>query len=191
MERICGSKEAIRCEMLRMRRQMPPEKTARLSEQCRKRLLSCREFAESGTVFLYLDCQGEVETGRLIQDCLDHRKRVAVPKVEGPRMMRFYEIGSLADVAPGYAGILEPAGGRIVVPEKGSCMILPGVAFDRKGNRLGYGGGFYDAYCHDWRDAFRIGLCYEWQVLDQLPEDPSDCPVQCLVTDRRSRYLPE
>lgn len=92
-------------------------------------------------------------------------------------------IGSLEDLAPGYKGIPEPAAPAPTAPEA-DVIVVPGVAFTAGGTRLGYGGGFYDRYLAE-ATGTRIGLCYDFQIVEDLPAGPHDIPMDRIVTEAR------
>ena len=100
--------------------------------------------------------------------------------------MRAAEVGSLAELEPGFKGILEPRTRMPVDPSTADVVIVPGVAFDARGNRLGYGGGFYDSFLSECGDVPRIGVCFEVQVVDEVPVAEHDLPVDVIVTESRT-----
>lgn len=131
-------------------------------------------FLCAKTIFLYAARGAEFPTEQIAKLAKDLGKRVAYPKVEGSRM-RFYIGGELKE---GFKGILEPMGGKVVHPQKCDLMLLPGLAFSWDGDRLGYGGGFYDRYLSICRESpFKIGLCYPCQILPTLPAEDHDIGV--------------
>ena len=107
-------------------------------------------------------------------------KHVAVPKVQG-EIMHFYEITALSDCVPGAFGILEPAGeekDRIATP---GFMLVPGLAFDKNGNRLGYGGGFYDKYLASHEEIITAALGYDFQIVEKVPSESHDRRMDYLI----------
>lgn len=112
-------------------------------------------------------------------------KKVAVPKVIVDNFMKFYYIDSLKSLTPGAYGILEPE----AYPQREACkehalVILPGVAFDRQGNRIGYGKGFYDNYLSTHPQYHRIGLAFSAQCVDFIPADCHDIRVEAVITEK-------
>lgn len=146
-------------------------------------------FQKAGCLFLYVSCQTEVETREWIPALLAEGRSVAVPKVTGSEMA-FYAISSMEDLAPGAYGILEPkADGRLVMPDAGSCMLLPGLAFDEAGHRMGYGGGYYDRYLEHHPHCSTIAVAYEAQVIREVPVEPHDRILQWIVTEEKVREI--
>ena len=137
-------------------------------------LMKHPRFLCAKTIFLYCGRGAEFPTEQIAALAKEKGKRVAYPKVEGSRM-RFYEGGVLQE---GFKGIMEPQGGRVVTPQKGDLMLLPGLAFSWQGDRLGYGGGYYDRYLAICREPpYKIGLCYPCQILPELPREEYDIGV--------------
>lgn len=164
-------------------------------------------FQSAREIYCYASFRGEVETGRLMEEAWKSGKRVALPRVRDKGQMDFYYIDSLLELSCGYQGILEPAKdtSRIALPgakrpsgkagrrnnaqadsakSAETLIILPGAAFDREGNRLGYGKGFYDRYLRAHPGCGRIGLAYSVQCMEKIPADPHDFCVEAVITEK-------
>ena len=165
---------------------MTAEQRAEASERIRRRLADLPEWRNAATVLLFLSMPDEVDTLPIVRDALAAGKTVAVPKVDARRkVMDARVLRDLdGDVAPGVYGILEPVAAEVVEPGDIDLVLVPARAFDRHGNRLGRGGGYYDRYMShpDFR-ALRCGIAFAAQLLDDLPHDPHDLPVHLLVTE--------
>jgi len=140
----------------------------------------------------YLDFRNEVKTGELIQRTMKMGKKVTVPATD-PENIRLTPSLLLAfpeDLKPGSWGILEPAPDcfRPVKPGEIDIIIVPGVAFDEKGNRIGYGKGFYDRFLNE-TNAFSIAPVFEMQIRPAFSPGAHDRPVDCLVTEERVIYI--
>ena len=116
----------------------------------------------------------------MLEQALAEGKRVAVPKVYGDEM-RFLYIDDLSRVEKGYAGIPEPIDDEPVAEDPTALVLMPGLAFDRMGRRIGYGGGFYDKFLSAEPDHPTLALCYGFQMLDELPTEEFDVPVDCVL----------
>lgn len=142
-------------------------------------------YQEAEVIYLFASYNQEIDTYALIKDALQNGKSVALPKVEGGDLC-FYYIFDLADLAPGYQGIMEPCGTKKASPSvsKPSLMLLPGLAFSLSGERLGYGGGFYDRYLSNVPEGALItcAIGYSFQVLDKVPVEEHDQRVDYIVT---------
>ena len=142
-------REEIRRQMKEKRRALSREALDTISRNIAARLLALPQIEQAECIYLYLSYGKEIDTLELATALLKQGKRLAVPKVTGPGQMEFFEITGLADCEPGAYGILEPVEGLPVVvpePEVQSIILMPGLAFDLSGARMGYGGGYYDRY---------------------------------------------
>ena len=154
-----------------------------------KRVAALPEFCQAERIMAYADYNHEVMTGFLIEEAWKAGKEVAVPKVVGKDMV-FYRLTDFEQLAPGYFGIPEPVEGEIVHWDQ-ALMIMPGVAFDRKNNRVGYGGGFYDRFLEKNPDILRVAVAFDFQILDQVPVWPTDIYPQIVVTEKDTFYRRE
>lgn len=183
-------KSEIRTEFLKKRKELPKEQCRADSIVIAKRVLSLKQVQKAETIFLYASYKNEVGTKKLIQKLLSMKKKVALPRVR-EKEMDFFLIRSWEELVLGYQEILEPDGaGQIVVPTKEDVMLLPGVVFDRKGNRIGYGGGYYDKYLEQHKDNLPclIGIAYEMQMFsDIIPTEPQDKSLDFVVTEKKVR----
>lgn len=142
------------------------------------------------TLFIYVNFRSEVETLELIKRCLSQGVRVAVPLVDASavRMTPLLIKDPEHDLIPGYYNIPEPDPGKSLRldPSEIDAAVIPGSVFDIHGGRLGYGGGYYDRFLvNDAPQAKRIGLAFELQVVDKVPVEPHDQPLDILVTEKR------
>ncbi len=195
----------LREQMKERRRALALEEIVQKSASVREAVLAMPEVEQTELVCMYLSYGREVDTRPLVAQFAAMGKRVAVPKVLGPGAMEFYYIQSLADCVPGAYGILEPKEGLTVVQpdfvltsdiadvtagvmqEKisRSVMLLPGLAFDQNGARMGYGGGYYDRYLTSYPQFTKIALAYEFSVFSKLPTEPHDIPVDYIITEEK------
>lgn len=128
-----------------------------------------------------------METLPLLERWIEGGRKVILPRVEGDAMT-LVEVNGLEDLSSGYRGLLEPGSdrGRVVPSETIEVALVPGLAFDLRGNRLGRGGGHYDrALAGLGRTSLKIGLAYDFQVVDRLPVEARDVPVDLVVTETR------
>ena len=112
----------------------------------------------------------------MLQKALDDGKKVAVPKVYGDEM-KFIYLTDLSQVEKGYSGIPEPIADEPVADDPTALVLMPGLAFDPEGHRIGYGGGFYDKFLAAEPNHPTLALCYEFQVLPKLETEAFDIPV--------------
>jgi 5-formyltetrahydrofolate cyclo-ligase len=180
------TKRQVREIMLARRDGLASEERAAKSSVIAARLTGMPEFQNAVTVMLYASFRSEVETGPIISWCLEQGKRVALPKVTRVGTMEaFLVVDPQAELEPGVWGIPEPRSGLARVdPREIDAVTVPGAAFDLRGGRLGYGGGFYDAYLPRLRaDAPLVGIAFQEQVVDCVPMGPHDVRMDMLVTE--------
>lgn len=180
-------KAVLRKQILAKRNALPAQTRQAWDEQIFDRLVAYDQLSPCPVYLCYVSYRSEVDTKEFITWCLGQGKMVFVPKVLQESNMAFYRIFGPEDLAAGYQGILEPKAlpenalsdwlkkaGKEVVSLR---MLLPGAAFDKKGNRIGYGGGFYDrwlAKAGALGNLERIGLAYRMQVVENFPADSFD-----------------
>ncbi len=159
-----------------------PLDICRLSRPAIDNILNLPEFISASSMYIYMEYNQEIITHPIMSKAWEMGKRVAVPKILDKKM-NFYYIESFDDVISGYKGILEPLN-DVIAEEEQALVIMPGLAFDREFNRIGYGGGFYDNFfnTHKGSDYIKVGLCYDFQVMDHFDKDAHDVPVDIIVT---------
>lgn len=179
------SKAEIRQQVRALKKELSEEKRLQLSRViCEKAFAELSKLDRPTIISLYLSMPDEVQTHHLID--LLHRQdkhTLVIPRVEDEQTIRFYELENPDNYESSDFGILEPKGELIeVIPE---VMIVPGVAFDRHGGRIGRGRGYYDRYFarHSERIRLKIAIAYELQVFDQVPMDEYDHPMDLLITE--------
>jgi 5-formyltetrahydrofolate cyclo-ligase len=137
-------------------------------------------YAQAETIYGYLPYNQEVRTVPMLQQALRDGKRVAVPKCYGDEM-RFIYMEDLSLVENGYANIPEPIADDPVAEDKTALVLMPGMAFTKNGDRMGYGGGFYDKFLAAEPDHPTLALCYDFQMVESLPTEEYDIPVDCVL----------
>jgi 5-formyltetrahydrofolate cyclo-ligase len=183
------AKRAMREQMLAIRDAIDPDARATASAGIAARILALPSFAAATCVLLTLPYRSEWDTRSLFAAARGAGKTVALPRVDGDaRMLALHEVRDIAtDTAPGHRGIPEP---RAELPRIGvesiDWVLVPGVAFDPDGRRLGDGGGFYDRLLALLRPGTpRIAGAFEAQVVPQVPAAPHDLPVDRIATESR------
>lgn len=183
----------MRREVLARRAALSPEEVAERSQRIVLHCLSLPALAEAEMVLLFASFGTELETGGLIAACLDAGQDVVLPRVVWePRRLDLYVVADPSrDLEPGPWGIPQPLPERCpeAMPRDVDFAFTPGVAFDLHGNRLGYGGGFYDALLPQLRRPLQTkavaGLAFELQIVPRVPHKPNDIPVALIVTEER------
>ena len=139
------------------------ETSSRLGELLRQSPL----YQNASTIYGYLPYNQEVRTVPMLEQALQDGKRIAVPKCYG--------------VEKGYAGIPEPIADEPIADDPHALVLMPGLAFDPQGHRIGYGGGFYDKFLAQEKEHPTLALCYEFQMLPHLDTEEFDIPVDCVL----------
>ena len=173
-------KKELRKKIREQKRAMTPERIEEASRKLGELFRATELYRNAKTVYGYLPYNQEVRTVPMLEQALADGKRVAVPKVYGDEM-KFIYLTDLTQVAEGYAGIPEPVADGPVADDPTALVLMPGLAFDKEGHRIGYGGGFYDKFLAQEPNHPTIALCYDFQMLGQLPTEEFDIPVDCVL----------
>lgn len=182
-------KKTIRAEMrARLAAMSEAERHVASGAAC-ARLAGLGTFRTASVVMLYMPLATEVDTTSLAIRCFQLGKTVAVPRVNWERRdMNAVEVSSFDDhfMETDEHGLRTPKEGQLLPPSAIDLVIVPGLAFDSQGNRLGRGGGYYDRFLSRLRRAATaVGLGFDFQVIDQAPVDDRDVSVNTVVTERR------
>lgn len=180
------TKQEIRKRIRELRRSVTREEKERWDAALCERCLEGMEkdgLLMYSSVYLYLDIRGEAGTRRILEALWARKVSTALPRVEGDRI-RFYTVTGFGEVAPGCMGILEPSEQCRRAEDRKALVIVPGVAFDVQGRRLGYGGGYYDRFFAQEPEHPRWGLAYAFQLMEKLPAEAWDKRVDRVITPR-------
>lgn len=173
-------KQALRREIREKKRAMTEKEIVSASEKLGLLFAESPLYQQAKTIYGYLPYNQEVRTVPMLQRALDEGKRVAVPKVFGDEM-KFIYLEDLSMVEKGYAGIPEPVADGPIAEDKTALVLMPGLAFDAQGHRIGYGGGFYDKFLALEPEHPTLALCYGFQMLPKLETEEFDVPVDCVL----------
>lgn len=174
----------LRNEIKQRRKALPTSTRKEKSRQIYQFLQSLDVFKQAMSLFCYISYLSEVETQPLISSCLEQNLRLAVPKIVGKTEMLAISLNELADLEPDKMGILTPKSNDIALSPF-DIAITPGLGFTEQGDRLGYGRGYYDRWFSKNKVATKIGLAFELQVVDELPLEKTDMPLDILITEER------
>ena len=179
-------KRPIRAQFLAERRSLPIESRITLSVEIQRRFLQSVVFSDASVLALYSAIHNEVLTDRVAARAIEVGKTLVYPRIKNDGL-EFVEIQSLADLAPGAFGVMEPLGDHLVPIEELALIVVPGVAFDLAGHRLGYGRGYYDRALATCRaDCVKVGFAYDFQLLTTLPAAKYDQALSTLMTESRT-----
>jgi 5-formyltetrahydrofolate cyclo-ligase len=181
-------KRSIRDTMLQRRRALPVDDVCARSLQVQNQVLSSPEFATARTLALYSPFRHEVQTEVLFRAARAAGKSVVFPRVKGDQL-DFVRVSSLDDLLPGSFGVSEPCGTEVVSILAIDLLLLPGLAFDLIGHRLGYGRGFYDRALEGAEKSplLRAGLAFDFQLIEALPAQGHDIRIDILFTESTVR----
>ena len=173
-------KKALRREIREKKRAMTEEEIVDRSEKLGQLFVQSEAYRKAKTVYGYLPYNQEVRTVPMLEQALRDGKRVAVPKIYGDTM-KFLYLDDLSKVEKNDMGIPEPIADTPVAEDKTALVLMPGLAFTEQGDRMGYGGGFYDRFLAEEPDHPTLALCYDFQMVDSLPTEEFDIPVDTVL----------
>ena len=180
-------KQLLRAAAIRQRKFLTSIDSRAWSRLIQGNVVQFPPYSRSPLVALYSPIENEVDTAAIRDHALGAGKTVYYPRIR-ERCLELLQVDSAAAFAIGHFGILEPAGERrpLKLDALGLVVIVPGVAFDGKGNRLGRGGGWYDRLLKQVSgNAISLGLAYEFQIVEEVPADPWDQRLDYVITERR------
>lgn len=185
-------REKLREQIKLIRRRQSRELVVEKSEKIQAKLFSLREFMDARKITFYVakKSDGEVETEQMIRDSLRTGKKVLIPITDKPRRrLVFSELRDYdAELTLGTFGIKEPKREyrRIVPPNQTDLVTVPGIVFDLRGYRLGYGFGYYDRFLSSLSvETPTIGLAFEFQIENKVQTENHDIPVHRIITEKR------
>lgn len=188
---LSANKKALRASIKQKRRALSIEYRQQASRKMQAELtkLPCYQAAEY--IMLYMAMQDEVQLDELIAMVLKDGKKAVIPLVTGAGLMEAVELSDMADLVPDKYGIktVSEEKRRLIAPDKIDLIIVPGVAFDKAGHRLGMGGGFYDRFMLRASRAVRAALAYDCQLLVAVPAEVHDLTVDYIITEKQNIAL--
>jgi 5-formyltetrahydrofolate cyclo-ligase len=179
-------KEKLRKEIKEKRIKQTKEENRKKSKEIKEKLFSLKQYKDAKTILFYVSYNGEVFTHEMIKEALKEKKVVVPITNKKYYSLILSELKNWNDLKEGSYGILEPEEDCIkkVSIDENYLIIVPGVAFDCKGNRLGHGKGYYDRLLKD-TNAPIIALAFEFQIMEKIPTDEHDKPVDIIITEKR------
>ena len=181
--RLKQMKRRLRREVLALRDAVPEADRAARSRAIAECLLALPELESARTVLVFSSFGSEADTAAIVEGLLARGARIALPRIEGDRLVPVaYRPGD--EVAVTAFGALEPTAGEVVPDDEIDVVVTPGVAFDRRGHRVGYGGGYYDRLFRRLpRRPYRVAVAFAVQVVAEVPNGGADLPVDAVVTE--------
>ncbi|HAH18257.1 5-formyltetrahydrofolate cyclo-ligase [uncultured Eubacterium sp.] len=196
------NKSVLRNEILNKRKSLSKDKIANTSELLCNKIINHPKYKDANIILAYMAQDGEIDLEGLMKDAISKDKKVYIPKVLRKHTMEFYRYTNKDDLEISNFGILEPKEKEpLQISETDQIfVIVPGVAFDKSGNRIGYGGGFYDTYLSNLLDKYNnkstktkitdkttssiytLAPCYNFQLIDFIKSEDFDIPVMEVIT---------
>ena len=174
------NKKELRAQIRARKRAMTESEIVEKSIRLGELFLASDAYKNAKTVYGYLPYNQEVRTVAMLEQAIRDGKRVAVPKCYGDEM-RFIFLDDLTKVEKGYANIPEPIADEPIADDETALVLMPGMAFDPQGHRIGYGGGFYDKFLAKEPNHPTLALCYDFQMVEHLETEEFDIPVDTVL----------
>lgn len=175
-------KSELRKALRERRRALSRQEQEKAAQDAAALLAGFLPYREAKTVMAYIACRGELSLAPAIEDVLKQGKTLLLPRCDAPGVMTARRVGSLKELVPGAYGLLEPAeDSEIIAPQQIDLILVPGVAFDRSGGRIGQGGGYYDRFLPG-AGALRVGVCHDFALLERVPALAHDMRMDRILT---------
>ncbi len=173
-------KRSLHTERIQMSERVVREKSLRIYRQ----LIDMPAYQLARRIACYVSIKNEVDTRIVIQKAIGSGKQVGVPVTREDGDMDFQAILGLSELRPVHYGLREPVpdSQKVLLPHTIDVILIPGIAFDRFGHRIGSGGGYYDRFLAR-TEAVRIGLSYSFQIIDRVPAEPHDVKMDLIITE--------
>ena len=179
------NRESIRNKIKHIRNLQSTDDIDKNSNIIMDKLFSTQIFKKSDCIGFYYSLKTEVFTSSMIQKALDLRKNVCLPKIDREsKTMYFHTIDGIENLSKNHLDISEPVGGEICTNI--DVVIVPGIAFDKLGNRLGFGSGYYDKFLTLYTSIYKIALAFDFQLINTIDIQEHDVPMDLLITENRT-----
>ncbi len=180
-------KKEIRKNILQQREALEQKEVVLKSKQIFEKLINTEAYKKSRNILTYISFRNEVKTDLIITDGIKKNKKINIPLCNTDiKEIIVCEMGGWDDLEPCAFGVPEPKKDAIKIANRKyiDLVIVPGAVFDIKGNRIGYGAGYYDKFFSSLKeDVYKIGICYSFQVVDFVPASPHDIPMDYIITE--------
>lgn len=188
---ILTIKKNLRREMKALRKSIPPEEKTELDRKMRENLFASDIYKNARMILTFISFGDEPDTREILRRAWEDKKITAVPKCLPKAQMSFHVINDMSDCTEGAYGIPEPSVHcrEAELSDSGILCLVPGLAFDRSGGRLGYGGGYYDRFLSSHSNICAFGYCGEMFVTGKVPQEDTDVKLMGLITDKTVEVL--
>ena len=189
MSKFNFAKSDIRKDILYKRNSLSESEIINNSKIISLRVIATKEYQSSKSIGAYYPTGSEVKTFDIIKHSIDNKKEIGLPRVIDSTKIKFFKIieDSFEKIkfTKGKYGIFENSMSTTSIDQM-DLLIIPGIAFDLQGNRIGYGKGYYDRFLSSRKTKYVIGLAYETQVINESPNNHYDIPVNIIITEKRT-----
>lgn len=176
------SKVLLRERMRAQRASYPQERRLEDAQRVFECVRRLTVYRRARTVMAYAAARGELSVQAVMEDILATGRRLVLPRCEGPGVMTARRIRGANELCKGAYGLLEPmAACEVIAPQEIDLVLAPGIAFDRMGGRLGQGGGYYDRFLPQTK-AYRLGICYDFALIEAVEGEAHDQKMDALAT---------
>ncbi len=180
------NKEKLRRLMIEKRLAMNVDDVAKKSSRISQHFFQSSHYKNSTSIMTYVSFKNEVDTHSIIKKMIEDNKTVSVPYcIPNTRLLSACHIETMDDLEKGFYGLLEPKDtNKIVNPKDIDIVLVPGVVFDKNKNRIGHGAGYYDRFLSSLdTKTLKIALAYYYQIVDLLPTEKHDIPMDYIITE--------
>ncbi|MBW6410463.1 5-formyltetrahydrofolate cyclo-ligase [Clostridium weizhouense] len=184
---LIEEKRELRKRILKIRDKISLDNKIKFDKIIYNKFLQSKFYLQSKNIFIYVSYNSEIDTKNIIKKALEDKKNIYVPRTNyKTKVMEAVKILSLENLIEDKYGILEPTEDESAEnPNKFDLIIMPGVAFDKYGGRMGYGAGYYDRYLEKISKPLnKVALAYNFQVINKVPTDIHDIPIEYIITER-------
>ncbi|RLD18143.1 MAG: 5-formyltetrahydrofolate cyclo-ligase [Caldiserica bacterium] len=178
----------LRERIKKILRKIDEEERRRVSEEIKRNLLSLKILEKKNNILIYFSKSPEIDTTSIIEELHKEGKNIYLPKIIDSEILPAV-LDGFENLKKGKYGIMEPTSSVFVDEEKIDAVILPGIAFDTSGRRLGRGKGYFDRFLKRCRNAIKIALSYSFQVVEEVPEEENDERVNVIVTENEVIFV--
>lgn len=192
MNEISNKKKQIRREKLKIRREMNIEEKSNYDKIIKDKFFESSFYKESENIFIYISYDSEINTKYIITRAIKEGKKIYVPRTEfSTKLMNAVIIENFDNLVESRYGILEPKKDEpFIDPNDLDLIVVPGVAFDKNGGRVGYGAGYYDRYFkrinnENKSKIVKLALAYDFQLMDKVPTDEEDVLIDAVMTEKQ------
>lgn len=191
MSFVAESKKELRRQLTSIRNALTEQECRTADKQILEKLISLPAIQNADLILCYASCHGEPDTWHLMHWILQQGKQLALPRCFSNQQMQFCLVSQLQNLQLGKFHIPEPVSTQIPEITGQTVCITPALAFTRRGERLGRGGGFYDRFLQKYPALYTIGICYDCMIQEELPCQSHDCCVSMVITEHKLEVVHE